>query len=168
MKRPNGASLKRARPGLTETIPRFKRRSQCTPELVEALAEKVAAGMPLRYAAAALGVASSTVTYWMKRPEFEAAIERGRARFVERQLSVIERAANNMCKNGYVQWQAAAWLLERSMPDAFAFQTKKPAGAQFVLNVRLSSGEQVQVGVATASEPAAIPTSSTTDDAGSS
>jgi hypothetical protein len=70
--------------------------------------------MPIHYAATLAGVAVSSVHYWQQRfPDFRQAIEEARARGINENLKVIQKAART-------DWRAAAWYLEHVHPENFA------------------------------------------------
>ena len=105
--------------------------AKLTGKTIEAIEEKIALGVPIEVIAPAIGVTYQCVYLWQskgerylkkKKPlneyqklcvELFEAIKRGRLRFVEGNLAMIQAAAP---KN----WQAAAWLLERRYPKHFA------------------------------------------------
>lgn len=119
---------------------------KATPEVVAAIAREVANGMPISHAAALVRVAPNTITNWMKRKEFALVIRQAEAEFMQHKVGLIAEAGANRCNNGFQQWQAAAWLLERKFPEEFALQPRPQAsGAGFTLNLQLVGGEQLQI-----------------------
>jgi hypothetical protein len=98
-----------------------------TPELVDRIAGAVAAGSYLAVAVAAAGVARATFQAWWARGdparELEAGdepyrqmrerVERSRAEGETRNIAMVANAARE-------NWQAAAWILERSAPERWA------------------------------------------------
>jgi len=58
------------------------------------------------------------------RPAFSDAVEKARSEAAQRLVELIEKAADGSIVNRFgeaqYQWQAAAWLLERTQPDEFA------------------------------------------------
>ena len=74
-------------------------------------------------------------------------------------VGVLQDASKNMTKQGFQQWQAGAWLLERQYPDEFALRNPSHAPAQGVtINLILPGGKQQQLTINTAT-----PTTSGTD-----
>ncbi len=79
-----------------------------------------AAGNTLDVAAEAVGVHRVTVSRWLagERPverEFQAAVASAKAEFESDLVATIRRSAIS-----HRSWRAAAWLLERSDPEAWA------------------------------------------------
>lgn len=119
---------------------------KATPEVIATIVERVAEGMPISHAAALIGCNRNSITNWMKRKGFAAAIGGAKARFMQRQIGIIEQAGQNITKTGFWQWQAAAWLLERQFPEEFALQARPHAsGSGFTLNISLAGGERLQI-----------------------
>lgn len=130
------------------------RRSLLTPEMEERILTAVRAGNYLDDAARYAGITDRTIFNWMKRgrdaldaaggdddlvdPDeqmyvrFFRSVERARSAAVVRNLSIIQRAAE-------VNWQAAAWYLERTNPRKW--------GRRDTLEVTGEDGGPVQVSV---------------------
>lgn len=73
-------------------------------------------------ACALVGISAKTYHEWMRREEpafreFRQSIEKARAEAVQGYLGVIKHAAHNGT------WQAAAWWLERVLPDQYGRKT---------------------------------------------
>ena len=83
-----------------------------TPELTAELAEAIALGLTDDQAAAMVGIASSTLSEWLKIEEFSDAVKGAQARRIFLRLQRVER--------GEPGWQGAAWTLERLHPARFA------------------------------------------------
>lgn len=95
------------------------RPSKLTPELTNQLAAIFREGQTsIESACASVGVAPSTYYKWMNdEPEFSETIEKARADAVQGYLQVIKRAADTGT------WQAAAWWLERVLPNQYGRRT---------------------------------------------
>lgn len=104
------------------------RPSKLTRAVGRQIGEKVALGMPFKYAAEASGIGYSTFNEWMQAGEdgrsdkfkdvtnfveFAAYIKSCVALGMEENLQNIKDAS----RNG--QWPASAWLLERRHPSEF-------------------------------------------------
>ena len=69
-------------------------------------------------ACAYVRIGTSTYYDWMRtKPEFSEAIKKARAEAVQGYLRTIKTAADNGT------WQAAAWWLERVLPDQYGRKT---------------------------------------------
>ncbi len=85
-----------------------------TPELIEQIARLIQAGNYREVAAASVGIARQTLFEWLRRGahgekpyvDLAVAIEKADAQSEVRDVVVIGKAAE-------LQWQAAAWRLER-------------------------------------------------------
>lgn len=107
------------------------------PELVDALLVMLRAGNYVEVACRAVGMARSTFDYFLARARdgderytvFAADVERARATGEARNVAAIAHAARE-------QWQAAAWLLERTYPDRWArvSQRSEPEPAPKVID----------------------------------
>jgi len=114
-----------------------------TAEVQAEIVKRLASGCSVEVAAAAAGVSRRTVFAWIERgekaaraesiseterpfAEFAEAVDRARAEVEVLALATIMNAARKGA------WQAAAWFLERTNPDAYAAPKKKmgrPVGA---------------------------------------
>lgn len=97
------------------------------PDLAERIAESVASGLPLKYAAARHGLHPSTVHRWLAEGERDedgatpqgqlfVALTAARAVFVERMLAELDERGRDSKRGA---WTACAWRLERSFPADF-------------------------------------------------
>ena len=116
------------------TAPKGRRVSRIDDPKVNVLLQALTAGNYIDVACSFAGIAPSTVYRWLERGRAERAsqefgnkpnrkelpyldlcelVEKARATAVLRNMTIIQTAANNG------QWQAAAWWLERSMPNQY-------------------------------------------------
>ena len=112
----NGLQKPKRKPG---------RPSKLTPEVMATIIAEVKCGAPNNVACAAAGIGSSTFHRWMERAsdpeapveyrEFREALMRARQEGIAARLAIIQKAARN-------DWRAAAWLLERDLPDVFSLK----------------------------------------------
>lgn len=90
-----------------------------SPELVASIAEDLASGMPIKYAAAAHGVSPRTLTQWITEALDSDStnpltpLVQARADFMRTTLKRLASA----CSDKSSRWQGYAWMLERSFPD---------------------------------------------------
>jgi transposase len=120
------------------------RPSKLTDALVQNICDVVAAGNYIETAAAYAGIGKTTLYEWLKRGRGDLMEQRDteHSRFVERvelalaegevrDLATIEKAAETV-------WQAAAWRLERRMPEKFGRRSRidhaTPDGKPFSVN----------------------------------
>lgn len=90
--------------------------SKKTPEVLEAIISAVRNGAYAKHAALAAGVSETTLYEWREAdPEFAGAIQKAAA---ERTNAAIRSIADHGERN----WQANAWLLERTNPGDFREQ----------------------------------------------
>jgi len=99
------------------------RPSKFTPENTKAIIEALELGVPATYAPQVAGVDYNTFRGWIVRGEkegegeyweFSEAIKKSKAIFIQSNLQIIKAAAKKKT------WNAAAWLLERSLPAEYA------------------------------------------------
>lgn len=84
-------------------------------QLRRRLIELIELGTPYRHACAACGIAyQSFLSYREKFPDFDLEIEQALARRIERNLRIIQTAADKGDTN------SAKWILERLHPGDFA------------------------------------------------
>jgi hypothetical protein len=90
-----------------------------TPEIVQKMIEVARTGVPLRFVAAAGGVAYQTLSDWRDNDlAFGLAIEQARSESVRERWEAIKRLGLGT-KNSQPNWAALAWQLERSFPCEF-------------------------------------------------
>lgn len=97
------------------------RPTDCTKEMVKAMAEAISSGLSVERACCRCGISTETYAIWRRRGKageepflnFLQAMERAKAVREEEWLADIRAAAKEDAK-GHRQWQAAAWLLERT------------------------------------------------------
>ena len=78
----------------------------------------MAKGTLKKHVAVKLGISEETFYKYIKQhDEFSESIKRGEGRFVEWAVSKIKESGNK-------QWQAIAWLLERTHREDFALKTE--------------------------------------------
>ena len=93
--------------------------SGLTPEVRQKLLDLLRVGNYIETAAECARVAPATVHLWRnKHPDFDYAVKEAIADAETKFMAVITRAAA-----GREQWQAAAWILERTRPSKFALKT---------------------------------------------
>jgi hypothetical protein len=97
------------------TLAKAGRPSKRTPATTRKILRGIAAGLPVKMAAAAAQVSVETFFRWRREvPEFDVAVEAALAKSVRHHLKVIETAASQG------DWKAASWLLEHRFPEHFA------------------------------------------------
>lgn len=104
-------------------------------EIKQAILDNITAGNTLDRTAEASGTSVTAFYRWMKRgsepgaaPElrdFVAAVKKAKAESETRCITIIANAA-------VMQWQAAAWLLERRFPNQYAL--RRPEGETAAAN----------------------------------
>ena len=95
------------------------RPSKKTPETMQAIYDALISGGTLTDSAKAAGVGRKTVYDWMATdPEFAERVEDAKLERRKLYLQKIQAAAENGA------WQAAAWILERTMPEEFSRNAK--------------------------------------------
>ncbi len=113
----NGTAMQRRRPG---------RPSKLTPQTMALILAAIKCGAPNKVACAAAGIHAATMYKWLdkgrERPdseygEFRDELTRARQEGRVSRLGIIQKAAK-------MDWRAAAWLLERDMPDEFSLRYK--------------------------------------------
>lgn len=122
------------------------RPTKLTPAVADRVVELVRGGNYVEVAAAAVGVARSTVFDWMRRGargkrgayrDFSVAIEKAQAEAEMGLLGLIDKAADKGV------WTAAAWRLERMHPERWGRPTRPEpqevsgqGGAELVARLR--------------------------------
>ena len=90
-----------------------------TPEAYKKILEVVRTGLPLKFAAASVGVSYVALHKWRERdPKFAEDLELARLASVKERWDLIQAAARG---NGETpgDWKAAAWSVERTWPADF-------------------------------------------------
>lgn len=88
-------------------------------QITEEICKNIVLGLTVRDACLLANICEDTHYRWLKEhKEYSEAIEKARAAFKQRNITVIATASIK-------SWQAAAWLLERKMPDEFGLRTKQ-------------------------------------------
>jgi hypothetical protein len=89
--------------------------SKKTPQMLAAICTMIEAGLSVKRSAGKLRVHYTTIAKWrLESPEFELAIQKAEATFIQRQVANVQAAADKG------SWQASAWLLERKFPSEFS------------------------------------------------
>jgi hypothetical protein len=104
---------------LTNKPKRAGRHTRKTPEACQQIIEVVRTGLPLKFAAASVGVTDEAVRQWREKDsEFSEKVELARLASVKERWDLIQAAARG---NGDTpgDWHAAAWSVERTWPADF-------------------------------------------------
>ncbi len=113
----NGTAMQKRRPG---------RPSKLTPQTMALILAAIKCGASNKIACAAADICPETLYAWKRRGEEEPGSEysdflqqltRARQEGRIRRLAMIQKAAK-------FDWRAAAWLLERDLPDEFSMRYK--------------------------------------------
>jgi hypothetical protein len=101
------------------------RPSKLTPDVVALILNAIRCGAPNKVACAAAGIRAETMCVWLRKAEelgkpkeyaqFAQSLARARQEGIAARLGIIHKAAK-------IDWRAAAWLLERDMPDVFSLR----------------------------------------------
>ena len=99
------------------------RETKCQPLLVDAICEIIADGLSVESACVAVGISNATYWTWRRKGRageapyvsFLEALQKAKVRRERAWLQDIRDAAQPDV-NGKRQWQAVAWLLERTNP----------------------------------------------------
>lgn len=126
--------------------------------LAEAICEGISRGLSRTAAGALCQVGLTTITKWIERKrEFAWMVAQAEATYKDELIRVLRTAAANSTKQGFQQWQAGAWLLERRFPEEFALRNPDRGGSDqgVVINLIMPGGQQQQLTI-----NAAMPTTS--------
>ena len=100
------------------------RPSKLTPDTELRILNAIRCGAPNKVACAAAGICEETLYAWLRRAEddpdsdyaeFSACLTRARQEGIAARLAIIQKAAGQ-------DWRAAAWLLERDLPEVFSLK----------------------------------------------
>ncbi len=114
----------RAREPETPAERRVGRPSKLTPETEERILNAIRCGAPNKVACAAAGIGERTLYQWEEKArdqpdseyaQFAQKLTRAREEGITARLAIVMKAAK-------VDWRAAAWLLERDLPDLFSLK----------------------------------------------
>jgi len=100
--------------------PKRGRDPKLTPEVQKVIVDRVASGVPLKYAAQAAGIGERTLRRWVADGKsgakpftaLVAALKKAEADAIARNVGLIQKEAAKT-------WTAAAWWLERRHPKQF-------------------------------------------------
>lgn len=111
-------------------------KSKLTKDIIGKVRELTEAGQPECEIYSLVGVSAMTWSRWKRAGEedyalqkdtdlrdFYAALQSGRSAFIRDNLSVIREASKR-------DWKAAAWLLERRVPEHFALKQEVQANVE--------------------------------------
>lgn len=110
------------------------RKSKLTPKLVETILDLLRDGNYDMVAAQAVGISRATFYRWIRLGkdekdgeyfDFYLAVEQAKAEGEVALLKTIKDASNNR------QWQAAAWILERSRPERYSLHKGRENAVEF-------------------------------------
>jgi hypothetical protein len=89
-----------------------------TPEMVDAICELIAKGVPARWAAIQCGISQGTFFEWQAaNPEFAERIKQARA-------AKVKKLVGRIWDDAQTSWVAAMTLLERTEPEDFGRTNK--------------------------------------------
>lgn len=111
------------------------RPTKFTTEVRAAILEQIENRVPLKYACGGSGVDYSTFRYWLVDAEdngkksiyfeFAEEVKNAQAVGIQKHLKYIQDAADGDPENGMrPQWQAGAWILERTDHETFGRKDK--------------------------------------------
>ena len=90
-----------------------------SPETCRKLIEVVRTGLPLKFAAASVGVTYDALNQWREKdPKFSEEVELARLASVKERWDIIQAAARGNADTPG-DWHAAAWSVERTWPADF-------------------------------------------------
>jgi hypothetical protein len=100
------------------------RPSKLTTEITGRVLSAIRCGAPNKVACEAAGIAEETMYGWLRRAddepgseysEFSEQLKRARQEGIAARLAIIQKASTR-------DWRAAAWLLERDLPDTYSMK----------------------------------------------
>ncbi len=103
---------------------RIGRPSKLTPDTEARILNAIRCGAPNKVACAAAGIHQDTLYGWLEKAKdqpgseyaaFSEKLTRAREEGITARLAIVMKAAK-------VDWRAAAWLLERDLPDLFSLK----------------------------------------------
>ena len=116
------------------SITRTYRRTKYCTEIVDAICSGLAAGLSIRAVCGLVNISEQTYYNWKnEHPDFNEAVNSTRPAFESQMLELIKEQA-------HTDWRAAAWILQKSYPDAYAdkrevdFNMNKTDGSEQVLS----------------------------------
>jgi transposase len=97
------------------------RPSKLTPELTVKFVAALGRGLFIETAAASAGIGKATVYRWLKTGREKPASPHGEFRdAVKKVLADVEAEQVEVIRQRQLNWQAAAWILERRWPGRWA------------------------------------------------
>ena len=100
------------------------RPSKLTPDTEARILNAIRCGAPNKVACAAAGIGERTLYQWLEKSkelpdseyaQFAQSLTRARQEGIAARLAIIQKAAGQ-------DWRAAAWLLERDLPEVFSLK----------------------------------------------
>ena len=112
-----------------------------TPETIEAVLNAIEAGGTLTDAARVAGIGRRTLYDWLEQdPELGERIDEAKLRRREKLLRRIEQSSEEG------DWKAAAWILERTMPEEFSRNAKVTVGGQLATSNVIVNKVEIDAG----------------------
>ena len=108
-------------------------------EICNCLTELYSDGIPLKYCADAVGIARSTIYYWMDKGEkaksgkyrkFYQDMQRARAKFIQKNMKDIQENKS---------WMAKQYLLQVTDPEQFVVAEKQEMEAKVSADANLNA-----------------------------
>lgn len=136
----------------SEGATRIGRPVTFTDEIAAKMAEHIRNGVPMEFAASAVGIPRSTAYQWMERAKaghedyraFADCIERAEAEGIAEMTAEIRRAEGGGKDKAADLWTSRAWLLERRWPQYFG-RTAQPGEQGPTVAVQVNFAEGVSV-----------------------
>ena len=88
-----------------------------SPEKITEICRNLEQGMTQKDSAALSDISDETFHQWMKKTEFSDAVKKAALKCTQRNIAIIQKAA-------ITTWQAAAWWLERRLPEQYALRQR--------------------------------------------